>query len=67
LKLEKNYFGLLKKTLINVAYFLIGGMALVVMPFPIKWKYWGILKISESIGGFAGLFGIRFHEYAKDR
>src|ERR1035437_1175124 len=67
LKLEKNYFGLLKKTLINVAYFLSGGVALVVIPFPFRWKYWGILKISESIGGFAGLFGIQFHEYTKDR
>jgi succinoglycan biosynthesis protein ExoM len=67
LKLEKNYFGLLKKFLINIAYFLSGSMALVVIPFPFKWKYWGILKISESIGGFAGLSGIQYHEYAKDR
>jgi cellulose synthase/poly-beta-1,6-N-acetylglucosamine synthase-like glycosyltransferase len=67
LKLEKNNFGLLKKTLISVAYFLSGGMALVVIPFPFRWKYWGILKFSESIGGFAGLFGIQYHEYAKDR
>jgi glycosyltransferase involved in cell wall biosynthesis len=67
LKLEKNYFGLLKKFLINIAYFLSGSMALVVIPFPFKWKYWGILKISESLGGFAGLFDIQYHEYAKDR
>ena len=67
LKIEKNYYGLLKKTLINVAYFLSGGMALVLVLFPIRWKYWGILKISESIGGFAGLFDLQFHEYAKEK
>lgn len=67
LKLEKKYLELLKKTIVSVVYFLVGGIALIVMPFPFKWKYWGILKISESFGGFAGLFSIRFHEYAKDR
>lgn len=67
LKLEKNYLGLLKKIIISIAYLLSGGMALVVIPFPFRWKYWGIIKISESMGGFAGLFGIQFHEYAKDR
>lgn len=67
LKLEKNYFGLLKKTLISLVYFLSGGLALVAIPLPFRWKYWGILKISESLGGFAGLVGIQYHEYAKDR
>lgn len=67
LKLEKNYFGLLKKTIINVVYFLFGAMTLIVILFPFKCKYWGVLKMSESVGGFAGLFGIQFHEYAKDR
>ncbi|HEY5587814.1 MAG TPA: glycosyltransferase [Candidatus Paceibacterota bacterium] len=67
LKLEKIYFGLLKKTIISIAYFIIGGISLVVIPFPFRWKYWGVLKMSESIGNFAGLFGIQFHEYAKDR
>ncbi len=67
LKIEKNHLGMLKKTLINIVYFLCGGMALVIIPFPFRWKYWGILKISESIGGFAGLFGFQFNEYAKAR
>jgi glycosyltransferase involved in cell wall biosynthesis len=67
LKLEKNYFGLLKKILINIAYLFSGGVALIVTPLPLKWKYWGILKISEGIGGFAGLFGIQYHEYKTDR
>lgn len=67
LKLEKEYFGLLKKTIISAGYFLVGSIALLAVPFPFRWKYWSILKISEGIGGFAGLFSIPFLEYAKDR
>ena len=67
IKKWKIYFGLLIKTTISTAYFLTGSAALVLLLFPFRWKYWGILKISEGIGGFAGLFGIQFHEYAKDR
>lgn len=66
LKLEKNYFGLLKKFFISIVYLLSGIMSLVLILFPFSWKYWGILKISESIGGFAGLFSIQLHEYAKE-
>jgi len=67
LKLEKKYFMLLKKIIFSGAYLLIGSAALLAIPFPFRWKYWGILKISESIGGFAGLFSLLFHEYATDR
>ena len=67
LRLKKNYPGIFKKISVSIIYFLGGGVALVAIPFPVKWKYWGVLKISESIGGFAGLLGIHFHEYAKDR
>lgn len=67
LKLEKNHFGLLKKIFTSIVYLLCGIMSLVLIPFPLRWKYWGILKISESIGGFAGLFSIQLHEYAKER
>jgi hypothetical protein len=64
LKIEKKYFDLFKKTVISGIYFIVGGIALIALLFPFRWKYWGILKISESIGGFAGLLNIRFHEYA---
>jgi len=67
LKLEKNYFRIIKKTIYSGAYFLIGITALPAFLFPFRWKYWGILKMSEAIGGFAGLFSILFHEYEKDR
>jgi glycosyltransferase involved in cell wall biosynthesis len=67
LKLKKNYPGIFKKISVSAAYFIFGGVALVAIPFPVKWKYWGLLKISEGVGGFAGLLGIHFQEYAKDR
>jgi len=67
LKLDKKYKELLKKALISITYFVCGTMALIALLSPFKWKYWGIIKISESIGGFAGLFGMKFNEYAKDR
>lgn len=67
LKLEKIWLRLIKKILISIAYLFAGFFALVFLIFPVKWKYWGILKISESIGGFAGLLSFQFQEYAKDR
>ena len=66
LKLEKKHLLLAKKTLVSGAYLLIGSVALLILPFPFLWRYWGILKISEAIGGFAGLFSIHFNEYANN-
>ena len=31
--------------------------------FNSKYKYWGILKISESVGSFAGMAGLKYYEY----
>ncbi len=67
LKLEGKYSSLLKKSLISIVYFIAGLLALSAILFPVKWKYWGIIKISESLGGFAGLFNFKYHEYAKAR
>jgi succinoglycan biosynthesis protein ExoM len=67
LKLEKNYPALVKKALVNVAYFISGSLALLIVPFPIKNKYWSVVKISESIGGFAGLLNLQLHEYGKNK
>jgi hypothetical protein len=67
LKLERKYPLLIKKTLVSGAYFLVGTIALLTLPLTFIWRYWGILKISEALGGFSGLFSIHFHEYAKDR
>jgi succinoglycan biosynthesis protein ExoM len=64
LKIEKNYMGLLKKILVNIIYFIAGFIALILIPFPFRKKYWGMLRISESLGGFAGLVNIPFRAYA---
>ena len=64
LKIEKNYLGLVKKIMVNIIYLLTGFVALVLIPFPVQKKYWGIFKISESLGGFAGLVNIPFRAYA---
>ena len=63
MNLEKKYFKLLEKTLVNIAYILIGICALVVLPLPIKRKYWGILKITEGFGGLSGFFNTLYQEY----
>jgi succinoglycan biosynthesis protein ExoM len=67
LKLEKNYFGLLKKSIVSLLYLLIGAVSLLIVPLPVRWRYWGVFKISESIGGFGGLLSFQLHEYAKER
>jgi len=63
MNLEKKYFKILQKTLINMAYILIGICALIVLPLPIKKKYWGILKITEGVGGLTGFFNTLYQEY----
>jgi succinoglycan biosynthesis protein ExoM len=67
LKLEKNYPGLIRKVLVSIAYFISGSLALLIVPFPFKGKYWGVVKISEGIGGFAGLLNLQLNEYAKSK
>jgi succinoglycan biosynthesis protein ExoM len=65
--LEKEYYKILRKCVVNIAYLLSGCIALIALPIPFKHRYWGILKVSESIGGFAGLYGVKYHEYATGR
>jgi len=67
LKLEKRYFRLLKKILISIFYLICGFISLILLPLPVPWKYWGIMKLAESFGGFAGLFSFQLHEYDKER
>ena len=67
LTLERNYLMLLKKILVNIIYLISGFIGLLLFPFRFKFRYWGILKLAESLGGFSGLANIKFHEYKKDR
>lgn len=63
LKIEKLYLKLLKKTLTSFLYLFAGVFATCAVLIPIKRKYWGLIKISEGLGGFAGLFSLRYHGY----
>jgi succinoglycan biosynthesis protein ExoM len=61
--LEKQYLQATKKAITSVAYLFMGFAGLLYLPFNTKNKYWGILRISEGIGGLSGLFSIKYHEY----
>lgn len=65
--LEKQYGSVAKKILVNFFYLLIGIPALLFTPFQSKYRYYGMIKIAESMGGFAGLLNLKYHEYAKAR
>jgi len=63
LVLEKSYLKIIKKIGVSFFYIAAGIPALLMLLSPIKKNYWGILKLSEGIGGLAGLFNIRYREY----
>lgn len=65
--LEKRYSRVLKKILVNFFYLFVGALAMVLTPIGFKYRYFGVLKIAESFGGFAGLLNIKFHEYSTGR
>ena len=64
--LEKKYLKIIKKLFVNVINIIAGIISLILLPFQSKYRYWGILKISESAGSFAGMAGIKYHEYKED-
>lgn len=66
LLLEKQYGKILKRIGVKTIYFFGGIIALVLLPFPSKNKFWGPINIAESIGTFTGIFNIKYHEYKKD-
>lgn len=63
LKLEGRKMELTKKIFISLIYIIAGICAFIFIPFPIKKKYWGIIKLSEGVGGIAGLINIKYYEY----
>lgn len=63
LKLEKEYGELSKKLLISLFYIFTGLLALVLVPLPLRKKYWGPLKISEGLGAIAGSLNMKYNEY----
>ncbi len=67
LLMEKEYAKIIKKIAVSFIYLCIGILALLLTPIPFKHRYFGILKIAESLGALAALFDIKYHEYLKTR
>lgn len=63
MRIEKKYGKMLYKFMVSVFYILSGSVGLVMVPLPIKSRYWGVLTISEGIGGLTGLFNYRPEGY----
>lgn len=63
IKKDKDYSKLTKKFLVSLIYIVSGIISLVIIPFPVKYRYWGLLKISSGIGGLTALFGVRYKMY----
>lgn len=62
-KIEKEHLKLVKKIIVSLIYIILGGSALISILIPIKRKYWGILTLTEGIGGLTGLVSILYKEY----
>jgi hypothetical protein len=41
----------------------MGTVASVFTFLPIRKRYWGVLKISEGVGGVTGILAIRYSAY----
>ncbi|MFP4489120.1 MAG: glycosyltransferase family 2 protein [Bacteroidales bacterium] len=63
MRIEKKYGKMVYKFMVSVFYILSGSAGLLMVPLPIKQRYWGILTISEGIGGLTGLFNYRPEGY----
>jgi hypothetical protein len=56
LRIEGKYLLLLKKWIISAYYILTGLFLLVFLLFPIRIKYYGLIKITEGFGGLLGVY-----------
>lgn len=63
LKLEKQYFKIILKFIKSLVYIFTGFLALVLLLVPVERKFWGVLKVSEGIGGIAGMLNLRLKGY----
>jgi len=60
---ERQYLQLVKKIIVSGIYLLVGTVASPAVVLPVKWRYWGLVKISEAWGAMAGILNIKYHEY----
>lgn len=63
--LEKCHKKIIKKLVVSFINFPLGFFCLIGLPFKFKYRYFGLLKIAEGLGGFAGLMNIKFHAYSE--
>jgi succinoglycan biosynthesis protein ExoM len=63
LRIEKKFNKIIKKLFVSIVYIILGIFALIIALFPVKKRYWGILKIAEGCGGLTGFLSIRYEEY----
>jgi len=63
LRIENNYSKIIKKLVVSFLYIILGFFSLILIPFPIRKRYLGILKLYEGWGGIKGLLGLRYNEY----
>lgn len=63
MRIEKKYGKMMHKFMVSVFYILGGSAGLILVPLPVKPRYWGILTISEGIGGLTGLLNYRPEGY----
>lgn len=63
LRIEKQYWKLLKKLVVSLIYLVSGAGSCVIIIIPVTFRYWGVLKFAEGMGGITGFFKIDYHEY----
>lgn len=63
LKLAGKQFSLIKKLIVSIGYLISGAIMIIIIPFPVKQRFWGIVKLYEGVGGLSGLLSIISKEY----
>ncbi len=61
--IEKQYTGILRKLLISVLYIFAGILTIWFILIPVKFRFWGLLKISEGTGSLSSLYNISSKGY----
>ena len=63
--LEKCYKKIIIKLMVSFINLPLGFLCLIGLPFKFKYRYFGLLRIADGLGGFAGLMNIKFHAYSE--
>ena len=63
--LEKCHKKIFIKLIVSFINLPLGFFCLIGLPFKFKYRYFGLLRIAEGLGGIAGLMNIKFHAYSE--